>query len=329
MTKERIGVFGEVSLFRLMRSFCLELLLSRVNVRLKFLLLLSCLLVPCVSMSAPLKVVATTGMIGDLAMHIGGEHVVVESLMGPGVDPHLYRATQGDIKRLTQADVILYNGLHLEGKMVAIFAKLARRKVCVAVAESIPTEKLRQPPEFEGQYDPHVWFDLSLWKIAGERVLEVLSELRPDDASELSANATKYFQELDALEQWAREKVTTVPVSQRVLVTAHDAFGYFGDAYGFEVMALQGMSTATEYGLHDLKRLTDLILARGIKSIFVESSVPKRFIESLLAGVNARGGKVTLGGELFSDAMGESGTTEGTYLGMFRHNVETIATALR
>ncbi|MCO6432281.1 MAG: zinc ABC transporter substrate-binding protein [Deltaproteobacteria bacterium] len=278
---------------------------------------------------APLKVVATTGMIADLAEEVGGDRVDVAALMGPGVDPHLYKATLSDLQQLQRADLILYNGLHLEGKMAEVLEKLAKKKPSVAVASGIDTNLLLQPPEYEGQYDPHVWFDIKLWIKAMEAVTLSLSEQRPEDKQFFESNAAAYMAELLRLDEWIREQIASIPKAQRVLITAHDAFGYFGKAYDIEVMGLQGLSTASEFGLHDLKRLVDVIIDRRIKAVFVESSVPQKFILALKEGVQARGAEVALGGELFSDAMGEKGTPEGRYTGMLRHNVSTIVQALR
>ncbi|MFZ5828394.1 MAG: metal ABC transporter solute-binding protein, Zn/Mn family [Bacillota bacterium] len=279
------------------------------------------------STNGKIKVVATTGMVADLARSIGGERVEVTSLMGPGVDPHLYKASEGDISRLSSAQIIFYNGLHLEGRMGDILVKMARTKPTVAVAERIPEEALLET-EDETE-DPHIWFDVSLWMKAAEVVRDSLADLDRANKGAYEANAAAYLKELEGLHRYAKEQIATIPAQQRVLVTAHDAFGYFGRAYGIEVMGLQGISTATEYGLADVQSLVDLLVSRKIKAVFVESSVPKRSIEALVEGAGAKGHKVAIGGELFSDAMGAAGTPEGTYIGMVRHNVETIVNALK
>lgn len=276
-----------------------------------------------------IKAVVTIGMIGDLVENIGGDRVEVTALMGPGIDPHLYKATQGDLERLTGADIIFYNGLHLEGKMVDIFARLATKRPCHAVTAGIDTAKLRKPPEFDGQYDPHVWFDVSLWIEAAKKVQAELSALKPELKELFAQNAKPYLASLEQLDKMARESIATIPKSQRLLITAHDAFGYFGRAYEIEVMGLQGISTATEYGLNDVTRLVDVIIERKVPAIFVESSVPKKFVEAIEEGVKAKKGQVKVGGELFSDAMGTAGTPEGTYVGMVTHNVGTIVKALK
>ncbi|MFA6240541.1 MAG: zinc ABC transporter substrate-binding protein [Candidatus Hydrogenedentales bacterium] len=279
--------------------------------------------------AGPLKVTATTGMIADTAKNIGGEWVEVAGLMGPGVDPHLYKASQGDIEKLTGADLILYNGLHLEGKMGDVLVKLARTVSTVQVTESIPHDRLREPPEFQGQYDPHVWFDVGLWIIVAERIRDGLVAVDPDHKADYEKNAAAHVEQLRQLDTYAREQIATIPKEQRVLITAHDAFGYFGRAYDIEVMGLQGISTTAEFGTQDVARLAELIATRDIKAAFVESSVPQRSIEVLVNEVKSRNGVVTIGGQLFSDAMGEANSPEGTYLGMVRYNIDTIAKALR
>jgi manganese/zinc/iron transport system substrate-binding protein len=278
---------------------------------------------------AVLRVTTTTGMIADLAANIGGDLVTVTALMGPGVDPHLYQATQGDLVKLRNADLILYNGLHLEGRMADVLEKLGERVPSVAVTRAVPPDRLLTPPEFEGQHDPHVWFDVSLWRFVAEGVRDSLIELRPQWREMFEHNAAVYIDQLDALHAYVHAQVASIPETQRVLVTAHDAFGYFGRAYDTEVIGLQGISTASEYGLRDLTSLVNLIVQRRIKAVFVETSIPRDSIDALVRGARARGHSVSIGGELFSDAMGAAGTPEGTYLGMVRHNVDTIVEALR
>jgi manganese/zinc/iron transport system substrate-binding protein len=279
--------------------------------------------------NGPLKATATTGMVADLVRNIGGAHVEVTQLMGPGIDPHLYKTTPGDIHKLTSSDIVFYSGLHLEGKMTEVFEKMAQRKPTVAVAERIPEEKLHQATQLGGQPDPHVWFDVSLWMLAGEEVRDALIKFDPAHQNAYQQNATKYLGQLQELHQYAKTQLATVPKARRVLVTAHDAFGYFGKAYDVEVVGLQGISTASEYGLNDVQRLVDNIARRRIKAVFVESSVPRRSIEAVVQGCKARGHDVAIGGTLFSDAMGAAGTEEGTYLGMVRANVDTIVKALK
>jgi len=277
----------------------------------------------------PLRVTATTGMVADAARVVGGEHVEVTALMGPGVDPHLYKASQGDLEALGGADLILYNGLLLEGKMGDLLVKMSRDRPTFPVTEYVPDSLLREPPEFQGHYDPHIWFDVALWRRGVERVRDALIEVDATHADDYRANAAAYVDSLAALHEWVRARVAEIPAERRVLVTAHDAFGYFGRAYHIEVVGLQGISTVAEFGLADIRRLVDLIVTRRVKAVFIESSVPRRNIDAVVEGCRARGHDVTVGGTLFSDAMGEAGTPEGTYLGMVRANVRTIVEALR
>jgi manganese/zinc/iron transport system substrate-binding protein len=275
------------------------------------------------------RIVATTGMIADSARRIAGEGTEVHALMGPGVDPHLYKASESDVRRLSEADLVLYNGLHLEGKMGDILVKLARSRPVVAVSDAIPAEELREPPEFAGQYDPHIWFDVRLWARTLDPIAEALAELAPEQAAACRARADAYRRELLELDAWVVSRIEEIPSASRVLVTAHDAFGYFGRRYGVRVVGLQGISTLAEAGLGDVERVVDTVVQARVKAIFVESSVPRRSIEAVQAACSARGHAVSIGGQLFSDAMGAAGTPEGTYPGMVRANVETIVAALR
>lgn len=277
----------------------------------------------------PLRIVATTGIVGNTASRIAGEHAKIEALMGPGVDPHLYKASESDVRRLAEADLILYNGLHLEGKMGDILTKMARSRPVVAVTEGVPENLRREPPEFAGQYDPHVWFDVSLWQRTLEPIAQALADLDPEHAETYRANAEAFGRELGELDAWVKGQIESIPPDQRVLVTAHDAFGYFGQRYGMEVVGIQGISTLSEAGLHDVDRVVQLILDKRVKAIFVESSVPRRSIEAVQAGVRSRGREVAIGGQLYSDSLGAAGTPEGTYAGMVRTNVNTIVNALR
>lgn len=295
-------------------------------------LVLTSLVVPAAALGqgrSPIRVTTTTGMIADLARNIGGERVEVTSLMGPGVDPHLYKPSAGDIRKLEDADVILYNGLELEGRMTDLLVKIARAgKPTIPVAEEIPEEELREPPRFQGKYDPHIWFDVTLWQHAAQRVMSALAEVDPESAALFQQNLDAYLAELDALNQYVHDALARIPEEQRVLITAHDAFGYFGDEYGIEVLGLQGMSTATEATAADIQAMAEMIAERQVPAIFVESSVPPATVEAVQAAVRDRGFDVVIGGSLFSDAMGAAGTPEGTYLGMVRHNVDTIVGAL-
>ncbi|SHH43708.1 metal ABC transporter solute-binding protein, Zn/Mn family [Virgibacillus chiguensis] len=281
------------------------------------------------SSEKPVKVVATIAQIGDVVENIGGDHVDVYSIMGPGTDPHLYNAVQGDIQQMTEAEIIFYNGLHLEGQMGEIFEEMRQDKPTIPVAESIPEDKLLADPESPEVSDPHVWFDIELWKYAAESIRDGLSELDPDNKETYEKNTEAYMKELDELHAYAKERFNEIPEESRVLVTAHDAFNYFGKAFEFEVMGLQGLSTESDYGVNDIQRIIDVLVERNIKGVFVESSVSERSINAVVEGAKEKGHDVSIGGELYSDAMGEAGTEEGTYIGMFRHNIDTIVEALK
>jgi len=276
-----------------------------------------------------LSVVTTTGMIADMARQIAGEQAEVQSLMGTGIDPHLYKASESDVRRLSQADLILFNGMHLEGKMGDILVKMARTRPVAAVTEGLDPERLREPPEFLGQYDPHVWFDVSLWAETVVPITRELSALMPEHAETFESRAAELRERLLALDSWVSSQIGQIDEEQRLLVTAHDAFGYFGDRYGMEVVGIQGISTLSEAGLQDVDRVVDLVIGRKVKALFVESSVPRRTIESVQAACADGGHSVEIGGQLFSDAMGAPGTPEGTYEGMVKHNVTTIVEGLR
>lgn len=271
--------------------------------------------------------VATTGMIGDLVANIGGERVQVTTLMGPGVDPHLYKASEGDVGRLTGADIIFYNGLHLEGKMAEVLERLGSRIPTMAVAEVLDEERLLTPSEFRGAHDPHVWFDVSQWVDIASGIRDRMLELDPEHAQTYRQNAAAYIEQLEALHSEVLRKAELIPAEQRILVTAHDAFNYFGRAYGFEVRGLQGISTATEAGTADVQDLVAFIVENRIPALFIESSVPVRTIEAVQSAVRSRGFDVAIGGELYSDAMGSPGSPEGSYLGMVSHNIDTIVSA--
>lgn len=274
-----------------------------------------------------LDVVTTTGMIGDLVENIGGKHVEVTSLMGPGVDPHLYKATQGDVKTLDSADMIFYNGLHLEGKMTDIFEMMSKDKPTIAVTEDFKENQLRKVGKTE--HDPHVWFDVKLWIVAAEAVKKELIAKDLDHEAEYRENYEEYVLQLEELDKYVHEEINKVPEDQRVLVTAHDAFGYYGQSYGLDVRGLQGINTLSEYGSKDVTDMRNYLVENKIKAIFIESSVPRKAIEAVIQGAGKQGHKVEIGGELFSDAMGERGTEEGTYIGMVRHNTDTIVRALK
>lgn len=275
-----------------------------------------------------IRAVTTTGLIGDVVRRVGGDRVEVTSLMGPGVDPHLYKAREGDVRRLFRADVIFYNGLHLEARMGEVLERMGDRTRTVAVTDAVPRERLLAPPEFEGAYDPHVWFDVTLWMAVVERVRDELAALDPEGREEYEVNAAAYLAELEALHRYVLEQAARIPAERRVLITAHDAFNYFGRAYGFEVRGLQGISTATEAGTGDVQALASFIVGRRIPAMFVESSVSPRTIEAVQAAVRARGFEVRIGGQLHSDALGPEGSGADTYVGMVRHNIDTIVSGL-
>ena len=276
-----------------------------------------------------IEVVTTIGMITDAVENVGGTRVDVEGLMGPGIDPHLYKASEGDLRRLERADVIFYGGLHLEAKMADVLERVGERRAVHAVTNGIPRGSLLRPQAFEGQYDPHVWFDVELWTFAVEEVRDALVELDPAHADLYQRNAIAYMEELLELDAYVAAQSNRIPAQRRVIITAHDAFNYFGRAYGFEVRGLQGISTAAEAGAGDVQGLARFIADNRIPAIFVESSVSPRTIQAVREAVRSRGFDVEIGGSLFSDAMGDPGTPEGTYIGMVRHNVDTIVAGLR
>lgn len=278
--------------------------------------------------SRRIRVITTTGMIADAVRNIGGERVQVRALMGPGVDPHLYKASEGDVIRMADADIIFYNGLHLEGKMAEVFEQMQRRVKTAAISDGIARDSLLSPPAFQGNYDPHIWFDVSLWMEGVKNIGENLAILDTASAEIYQHNTAVYLKLLSELDAYVHQQAGRVPGEKRVLITAHDAFNYFGRAYGFEVRGLQGISTAAEAGTADIQNLAQFIVERKIPAVFVETSVPPRYIEALQAAVRARGFMVKIGGSLYSDAMGTSGTPEGTYPGMVRYNIDTIVNAL-
>ncbi len=280
--------------------------------------------------SYPLRVVCTTGYVADLVANVGGRHVTVQAIMGPGVDPHLYKARLSDKWKINGADVVFYNGLHLEGRLGGLLEKRARRMPVFAVTDRIlqrQPERLRRLPGGDG-FDPHVWFDVLLWAECARYVGEKLAEVDPDRAEQYRANARQYAAQLTELDAWVRRQLAAIAPRQRVLITAHDAFGYFGRAYDVEIRSLQGLSTADEAALQNVNQLVDLLVQRRIKAVFVESSVPVKNVRALVEGCAVRGRRVEIGGELYSDALGAAGTPEATYVGTVRYNVTTIVTAL-
>ena len=282
------------------------------------------------SSATPLKVVATTSIVADLVSHIGGNHVSVDGLMGPGIDPHLYKASEGDVIKMAQADAIFYNGLHLEGKMTDIFAQMSSKGIHTyeIAKEALPDSVLIRSTNFSGTYDPHVWFDVSLWISCAQYVADVLSTLKPEESAYFAEQASIYVQSLEELEQYVQERAAQVPADQKVLITSHDAFGYFGNAYSFEVRALQGLSTVAEAGTADVQELASYVAERQIPTLFIESSVSPRGIEAVKAAVESRDFQVSIGGFLYSDALGDSDSPEGTYIGTVRYNIDTIVEGL-
>jgi manganese/zinc/iron transport system substrate-binding protein len=302
---------------------------------LKILLVLGTTLFSCqsetqnTSTKEKLNIVTTTGMIGDAVKNIVGNNADVISLMGPGVDPHLYKVSQRDIKKLLNADIIFYNGLHLEGKMGEVLDQMSERKPVIAIYKGLTEKQLRATSEFQGNYDPHIWFSVKIWTDVVRFIGKSLTELDQVHASSYQANTTKYVEQLTQLHKWTIEQINTIPKKQRVLITAHDAFGYFGGEYGMQVKGLQGLSTAAEYGLKDVTNLVDFISENKIKAVFVESSVSDRSIKAVMEGCKAKGHKVIIGGTLYSDAMGAENKPEGKYIGMVKHNVTIIVEALK
>jgi manganese/zinc/iron transport system substrate-binding protein len=274
-----------------------------------------------------INVVTTTGMIADVVQNIGGQRVNVTQLMGAGVDPHLYTATQNDVSTLSNAQMIFYNGLHLEARMIDIFEQIGANKPVVAVTDSIPDDKILKSPNYDAP-DPHVWMDASLWSMAAQHIADELSVFDPSGAETYTTNVENYLAQLAELDQYAHDQIQTIPEEQRILVTAHDAFHYFSRAYGIEVFAPQGITTAAEAGVEDIRQTIRVVVERNVPAIFVESSVPQDVVNAIVEGAAAQGQDVVIGGSLYSDAMGQPGTPDGTYIGMIRHNVDTIVKAL-
>lgn len=274
-------------------------------------------------------IITTTGMIADAVHNLVGDSAEVIALMGPGVDPHLYKATQGDLDRLQKADIIIYNGIHLEGKMSEIFEKLSTKKIVLAMGDGIPKNKLRILDQAAAVYDPHIWFDVALWREAVDAMATSLAAKYPSLSKTIAANKMIYLSKLDSLHTEVKTQMASIPQKQRVLITAHDAFGYFGLAYDTEVLGLQGISTVSDFGLNNVTNLVNLIVDRKIKSVFTETSVSDQSIRAVLDGCRQKGYDISIGGSLYSDAMGEAGTPEGTYAGMVRKNVSSIVHALK
>ncbi len=273
-------------------------------------------------------VVCTTGIVADAVANIAGAYAEVEYLMGPGVDPHLYRARESDVHRLASADIIFYNGLHLEGKMDDVFERMAVQKPTVAVTDGIPRDALI-PSEFAGLYDPHVWFDVTLWRYTIDTIVNELEHQFPEYADAYRKNADWYRKQLDALDQYVRSMVRQIPAEKRRLITAHDAFSYFGKTYGFDVVGLQGISTDSQVGTYDIMQLADYIVRHRVPTIFVEASIPQRNIQAVQEAVAARGYALAIGDQLYSDTLGPPGSQAETYVDMVHYNIQTIVSALQ
>lgn len=280
--------------------------------------------------NAKFTVVTTTTMITDLVKTLGGDAIEVKGIMGAGVDPHLYKASEGDVTKLSQADVIVYNGLHLEGKLVDVFEKMNQiGKTTIALGDYLSHEQIINSEAFASSHDPHIWFSINNWETITEKLVEALSIANPENKTVYQQNGAAYIKQLVSLQNELKTKIAELPKEKRILVTAHDAFSYFGKEFDFEVVGLQGLSTATEAGVKDVQRISDFIIKNKVKAIFVESSVPKRTVEALQASVKSKGHQVMIGGELFSDALGNANEETGNYIGMFRYNVNTIVNALK
>ena len=273
-----------------------------------------------------IRIVATTGMIGDVLASCLDTQAIVQVLMKPGVDPHLYKATAGDVSLLLNADIIVHNGLHLEGKMGEVLKKLSSKKIVIAMSDQLPMHQLRK---IDGAHDPHLWFDVALWTTSLQGVLKQIKRHYPALIEHSTVRISNYVQKLHALDRHVDSTISIIPKKRRILITAHDAFGYFGRAYDIQVIGLQGMSTLSDFGMNDLMRIGDLIIQNNVKSIFVEMSIAPRSMEALLHNVHSRGGAVNIGGNLYADALDSPNTKAGTYIGMFEHNVSTIKKALQ
>lgn len=277
-----------------------------------------------------LKVVCTTTMITDLVKTIGKDHIKTTGIMGVGVDPHLYKPTENDVSRFLNADIIFYNGIHLEGKLESLFEQLSRKKKpVVEISRALSGSNLISSKEFQGNYDPHMWFDIKNWIKCTKLIADELSLADPANKIKYQKNASAYITQLNKLKNDLTDKIQELPKSKRILVTAHDAFGYFSREFDFKVVGLQGLSTITEAGVKDVQRTAKFIISNKIKAIFVESSVPKQTVEALVASVKSKGHDLKIGGTLYSDALGAVDTPQGSYIGMYRYNVNTIVNALR
>jgi len=279
--------------------------------------------------NSTISIITTTGMLADAVRNIVGDSIEVEELMGPGVDPHLYKASQGDLEKLTSANLVVYNGLHLEGKMGDVLEKLSKSKPVIAAGDAIPDSLRRNSTQYNNTFDPHIWFDVARWIIVVKHLTIELGKLYPDKKEAFNSNSRNYISKLEMLHTKAALLISKIPKEQRILITAHDAFEYFGEAYDIEVRGLQGISTVSDFGLKDITELVDFIVQKKIKAVFIETSVSARAINAVVEGCKSKDFDVVIGGSLYSDAMGESGTSEGTYIGMVNSYVETIYNALK
>lgn len=283
---------------------------------------------PPKELTYPIQAAATVGMVADLVKNVGGDYVQVTQIMGSGVDPHMHKVTRDDVQTIMNADLVFYSGLMLEGKMSDTLIKISRNKPVYAVTELIDETALLEPEDFQGHYDPHVWMDVAAWSQCVDAVQNALSKFDPTHAKDYQKNAEQYKKQLEELHQYGLKTIASIPENSRILITSHDAFNYFGRAYGLDVQGVQGISTESEAGLKRINELVDLLVKKKIKAVFVESSVSKKNITALIDGAKAQGHDIIIGGELFSDAMGETGTYEGTYIGMLDHNFTKVTHAL-
>jgi manganese/zinc/iron transport system substrate-binding protein len=293
----------------------------------KTLLTLCFLLLAFSSVAQPLNVVTTVGMIADVVQNVGDDCVKVTALMGPGIDPHLYKAGARDVHTLQNAEVIFYSGYHLEGQLGEVLEAFQKRKPTVAVAEGAIPKSATLRKAGENITDPHVWMDVSLWAGTADVIAKTLTELSPA-CQNATANAAAYKRQLLALHDWIKTSIATIPETQRILVTAHDAFFYYSRAYGIDVASVQGISTQAEASIGDIRGTVTTVVSRKVPAIFVESSINPRTIEAVLEAVADRGFTTSIGGSLYSDAMGDTGTANGTYIGMLYHNTKMIVEAL-
>lgn len=310
-----------------MQKFILKMRYTVFTFLAALLLLVSCNSNKTVKENQKPVIVATTSMLTDALINLVGDSAEIIGLMGPGVDPHLYQASPGDLKKMQSADVIVYNGLFLEGKLGSILENLSKKKEVINFSDGVPKELFIEvsEPEYENEiYDPHIWFSIDIWKKGTNVLANKLATLYPELKPYIAKNAQKFDLQLGALKMGIQAEINQIPEEKRILITSHDAFQYFGRMLGIQVEALQGLSTATEFGLQDRKRVVDLIIDKDINAIFIESSVSEKPIEAIIEDCKNRGKEVKNGGSLFSDAMGEQGTVAGTYLGMIHHNVSTI-----